>query len=326
MAYSVVLEKLENLSCYYAMPHSALRWASVFMLPGWLESWWQSFGDGYMAYPLLINHEDEIIGIAPLKINNGAASFIGDNSVCDYLDFITVHGTEDDFASVLLDYLKTQGVDRLQLETLRPDSVAVQNVAQEAQRRGWGINFTAIEASYEMQLPSDWPTYLSSLEPRYQRDVGRKMRRIENVAPLRFDVLSDFDVGETELDAFFHMMVDSRCDKARFLTDDMRDYFCRLVSTMAECGLLRLAFLYVGKAQAAGVLYFDYNDRIYLYNSGYAAQYAGMNAGLVSKLFTIRQAITDGKKVFDFLKGSEIYKSHLGGDEVPLSRCDILIK
>ena len=326
MAYSVTLEKLENLYLYYAMPHSVLRWASVFVLPGWLKSWWQSFGAGYMARPLLIRCADEIIGIAPLKIENGVASFIGDNSVCDYLDFITAPGTEDDFASVLLDYLKTQGVDRLQLETLRPDSVAALNVAQEAQRRGWVINFTATEASYEIQLPSDWPAYLSSLEPRYQRDVERKIHRMENVAPLRFDVLRDFDVGETELEAFFHMMADSRCDKARFLTDDMRVYFRRLTSAMAECGLLRLAFLYVGKAQAAGTLYFDYDDRIYLYNSGYAAQYAGMNAGLVSKLFTIHQAIADGKKVFDFLKGSEIYKSRLGGREVSLSRCDIFIK
>jgi CelD/BcsL family acetyltransferase involved in cellulose biosynthesis len=55
-------------------------------------------------------------------------------------------------------------------------------------------------------------------------------------------------------------------------------------------------------------------------------QYAVMNAGLVSKLYCIRQAIEERKRVFDFLKGSEVYKSRLGGHEVRLSRCVIALQ
>jgi CelD/BcsL family acetyltransferase involved in cellulose biosynthesis len=290
-----------------------------------MKSWWQSFGAGYTARPLLVCRDDDVIGIAPLKIKDGVASFIGDNSVCDYLDFITTPDMEGIFASTLLDYLKTQGVKRLLLETLRPDSIATVNVAHESQRRGWKVDFSSVDTSSEMQLPSDWNAYLSMLEARYRRDAERKMRQLENVAPVRFEVLRDFEVEEVDLTTFFHMMAGSRRDKASFLTDDMKDYFRRLTSAMASYGLLRLAFMYVGVACVAGILYFDYQDRIYLYNSGYTQQYAGMNAGLVSKLCAIRQAVSDGKKTFDFLKGSEIYKSRLGGHEVKLSCCDIII-
>ena len=325
MTYSVTAEKLESLSCYFDASKNALKWPSIFVLPSWMFSWCQSFGAEYTVRPLLVCNGSDVIGIAPLKIKGDVTSFIGDNSVCDYLDFVTVTGAEDIFASTLLDYLKAQGAKKLQLETLRPDSIAAVNVAQEARLRGWAVDFSRLDTSFEMQLPHDWDAYLSALDSRNRRDAERKMRQLENVAPLRFEVLRGSDVGEVELDSFFNMMAESRRDKAQFLTDEMKEYFRRITMAMASYGFLRLAFLYVGVARAAGILYFDYNDRIYLYNSGYSMQYDGMNVGLVSKLFAIRQAIADGKKAFDFLKGSEIYKSRLGGCEVELSRCDIVI-
>jgi CelD/BcsL family acetyltransferase involved in cellulose biosynthesis len=92
---------------------------------------------------------------------------------------------------------------------------------------------------------------------------------------------------------------------------------------MSAYGMLRLAFLEVGLARVAGILYFEDDARIYLYNSGYVPQYANMDAGLVSKLYCIRQAISEHKKVFDFMKGPEVYKTRLGGHEIGLSRCVI---
>ena len=70
---------------------------------------------------------------------------------------------------------------------------------------------------------------------------------------------------------------------------------------------------------------FDYNGCIYLYNSGYDPQYVGLSAGLLSKVYAIQDSIEKGKKRFDFLKGAEPYKGHLGGKEVPLYRCQIAI-
>ena len=70
---------------------------------------------------------------------------------------------------------------------------------------------------------------------------------------------------------------------------------------------------------------FDYNGSIYLYNSGYDPAYTSLSAGLICKILAIKASIEQGKKRFDFLKGSEFYKYHLGGKEVPLYRCQITI-
>jgi CelD/BcsL family acetyltransferase involved in cellulose biosynthesis len=70
---------------------------------------------------------------------------------------------------------------------------------------------------------------------------------------------------------------------------------------------------------------FEYNDCIYLYNSGYDPRYTSLSAGLLSKVLAIKDSIERGVKRFDFLKGAETYKYHLGGKEVPLYRCQIAV-
>jgi CelD/BcsL family acetyltransferase involved in cellulose biosynthesis len=323
MNYTMSQEKLENLGKYYLPGKNNLRWLGVFVLPGWLEAWWQVFGVGFEQLVLVVREDDEVIGLAPLKLKDGVASFIGDNSVCDYLDCIVAPGKEDTFSRTLLEYLSSHGVRSLILETLRPESLAGHNVVDEAKRRGNSVTCSHIDVSSEIGLPATWEAYLASLEPKQRRDVERKIRQLNKVAEVRFRLLRDSEVGEDELAVFFQMMTESRRDKSEFLTAEMRSFFKKITAAMSAYGLFRLAFLEVGVARVAAILYFEYHDRIYLYNSGYMPQYAEMNVGLVSKLYCIRQAIEERKRVFDFLKGPEVYKSRLGGHEVRLSRCVI---
>jgi CelD/BcsL family acetyltransferase involved in cellulose biosynthesis len=64
---------------------------------------------------------------------------------------------------------------------------------------------------------------------------------------------------------------------------------------------------------------------VYLYNSAYDPQYSSLSVGVLSKALNIKDSIERGKKRFDFLKGAEQYKYHLGGREVQLSSCQITI-
>jgi CelD/BcsL family acetyltransferase involved in cellulose biosynthesis len=323
MTIVISREKLEDLAGHYGNRANGLRWPVVAVLPGWLNAWWQSFGSGFEPMILAAHEDGRLVGLATLKVQDGVASFIGDNSVCDYLDFITAQGKEDAFGGALLDYLPSQNIRSLVMETLRPQSVAGHNIAEEWKRRGKSSLCTQIDVSAEMELPTTWEDYLASLESKQRREAERKMRQLESLAEVRLRVLRDSEIRKDELSLFFQMMVDSRRDKAVFLTEEMRLFFERVAAAMSTYGMLRLAFLEVGVARVAGILYFEDDARIYLYNSGYVPQYANMDAGLVSKLYCIRQAISEHKRVFDFMKGPEVYKSRLGGREVGLSRCVI---
>jgi CelD/BcsL family acetyltransferase involved in cellulose biosynthesis len=68
---------------------------------------------------------------------------------------------------------------------------------------------------------------------------------------------------------------------------------------------------------------FDYNATLHLYNSGYDPRYSALSVGLLCKVLSIKDGIESGIKKYDFLKGAEIYKYRLGGQEIPLVDCRI---
>jgi CelD/BcsL family acetyltransferase involved in cellulose biosynthesis len=105
----------------------------------------------------------------------------------------------------------------------------------------------------------------------------------------------------------------------------MKSFFVLVAEAMAESGLLKWGLLRVDKNPVSAIMCFDYKDCIYLYNSGYDPAYMTLSAGLICKLLAIKNSIEMKKKRFDFLKGAENYKYHLGGKEVPLYRCQIMI-
>ena len=95
---------------------------------------------------------------------------------------------------------------------------------------------------------------------------------------------------------------------------------------MAETGLLRLGILELDASPVAMIMGFDYDDTMYLYNSAYDHDYSYLSVGLLSKVLCIKESIKRGKQKWDFLKGGEPYKYHIGGREIPLYSCQIVTK
>ena len=110
------------------------------------------------------------------------------------------------------------------------------------------------------------------------------------------------------------------------MTAQIESFFRSVAGTMAEAKLLRLGILELDAVPTAMVTCFDYNDTVYLYNSGYDTEYSALSVGLLSKVLCIKDSIQRGRKRFDFLKGAEVYKYHLGGKEIPLYSCQVSIK
>jgi CelD/BcsL family acetyltransferase involved in cellulose biosynthesis len=323
MDYNIFETSLDDLNAYRSDSKQTLNWSSVFILPEWMQAWWRVFGLGARPYIRTVKQGDKIVGIAPLMIKEGAAYFIGNTDVCDYLDFITVPGGERDFFNALLEDLKKNGIKQLDLKHVRPDSSVLTSLAPLAESLKHKVTTEKEAVSYEMDLPMSFEEYLETLSTKQRHEVRRKMRRLTEEGKIEYRFIDKGEKLTSAVDTFFKMFVESRQDKAAFLTEQMKEYFRLLVDTMTEIGLLKLGVLELDDKSIAEIMCFDYNDCIYLYNSGYDPQYVSLSAGLLSKVFAIKDSIEKGKKKFDFLKGAEPYKGHLGGKEVPLYRCRI---
>jgi CelD/BcsL family acetyltransferase involved in cellulose biosynthesis len=325
MNYSIIESNLDDLKSYRTDPRQKLYWSSPFVLPEWQEVWQQAFGAGAEMRILTVREGDKVIGIAPLMVKDGTALLIGDTDVCDYLDFIVTPGREKEFFEIILDDIKQNGVRRLDLKQVRSDSTVLTSLAPLAQSRGFAVETVKENISFEMDLPPAFNEYLEGLSTKQRHEVRRKLRRLNEEGSIEYRFISDGVSVGNNMDTFFRMFVESRRDKADFMTEKMASFFRLMANAMTRAGLMKVGVLELDGKPLAEIICFDFNECIYLYNSGYDPNYVSLSAGLLSKVLAIRESIEKGKKKFDFLKGEETYKHHLGGKEVPLFRCQITI-
>lgn len=323
MSYTISDIRLDELHLYWQDPAQSLDWPHPFVIPAWLEAWWSSFGKGNTPYLKAVRDDNDIIGIAPLMVSGSSLGFMGSTDVCDYQDFIIRPGCETGFFHGLFQVINADGLNHLVLRHVRPDSYvmnALRQYTDELQCR-----FTSVEedTTVEMQLPSDFERYLGALTSKQRHEVRRKMRRVYEAGNVTYRVLDDINQIRPVLDSFFSMFRESRNDKDAFLTPEMKEFFLVLTEKLGSAGILRLGVLELDDIQVASIIFFDYGDCRYLYNCGYDPNYTGLSVGLVSKVMTIKDSIENHMKHFDFLKGNETYKYHLGGRDVPLSSCTI---
>lgn len=311
-------EDFNSLSAVFARRDTGLNWELVFTLPGWMQTWWRQFGSGSELYLRAVRLGEQIIGVAPLQIKANRASIIGSVNVCDYQDFITLSGSEREFCLAVVDDLRRRGVSGLDLEPVRPDSAIVKHLVPLALELGYAVTSRQSDVSLEMDLPGSWEEYLGSLDGKQRHEIRRKRRNLEAVIATEYKVVDKAAAIPGALDTFLNLFPDARQDKAEFMTAPMRSYFQALSVATAAAGIIRFGMLEAGSKTVAALMYFDYTDSVYLYNSAYDAEYRGNSVGIISKVRCIQDSIEKGKRKFDFLKGNEPYKYYLGGKEVPL--------
>ncbi len=300
-----------------------MNWDCLFVLPEWLKVWWTEFNNGAKPHLISIRKKETLLGLAPLQKKNNRVSFIGNTDVCDYLDFIVAAGKETEFFEILFDYLVQENTKYLDLGLLRPDSTVLLNLLKVAQAQGCKITTQSEDIALELGLPITWDEYLGQLKGKQRHEVKRKFRRLDEAGDVRLRVATDTDDIRNQLPTFFELFNLSSEEKATFMTDQMRSFFRELTRTMANAGLLRLYVLELNASPVAMSLCFDFNNTLYLYNSGFDPRYRALSVGLLCKVLSIKDAIQRGRRKYDFLKGSEVYKYRLGGQEVPLSSCRI---
>ncbi|MBI4296522.1 MAG: GNAT family N-acetyltransferase [Chloroflexi bacterium] len=326
ISYTITEETLSSLESYWRKSSDHLNWEPVFVLPPWLKVWRRSFAPESKLYLPAVRENGEIIGIAPLMVNGDIASIIGSPNVCDYLDFVTTSGKEPSFFAVLIENLKQRGITRLNLDPVRPDSAAMTHLVKMAREKSsCQVAYQQDDVTLELELPDTWDGYLEILSVTQRHEIRRKLRKLEKAGNVSYRIIGESGDIPGTMDRFLKFFVESKKEKSEFMTDHMRDFFISLATTMAEAGLMRFGVLELDTQPVAMVMCFDYNNNVYLYNSGYDPRYTYLSVGLLSKVLYIKDCIEKHKQKFDFLKGDETYKYQLGGKEVPIYSCQIVL-
>ena len=321
--YTVTTETFDTITAYWSDPDHKLEWDCLFVVPGWMKVWWQTFGTGWEPHLCSIRDNDELIGIAPLLFQQDQACLVGSPDVCDYLDVIVTPGSGKVFFRHLIPYLRQQGISHLDLGIVREDSIIFSDLFPAAGSLNCKVFHEPEDVTMELDLPSTWDEFLKQLTGKERHEIRRKLRRLNEAARVNFRVVENqAEIGK-EIDLFLALFKLNRADKSDFMNDQRAEFFRALAQEMAATGILKLFFLDLDSTPVAAVMCFDYKSTVYLYNNGYDNQFGSLSVGLLSKIFAIQDSIQRGKTKYDFLKGTEAYKHRLGGKPVQLYRCQV---
>jgi CelD/BcsL family acetyltransferase involved in cellulose biosynthesis len=322
----------------------------VFLTWQWQQSWWRHFGSpaGCQLHLLVLRAElGATVGVAPLFIARAplpaakpyvrgvlrpegegkpvrVVRFVGGIDIADYLDVIASPAHLETVWAVTLDYLldirdEWDAIDFHSLPHFSPSRDILQRLGEE---RGLRFEVFPEDVCPVLELPSSWETYLMSLRKKERHELRRKVRKLEGRDDVRWYLVPPADSGalEEKMRVFLTLHKQSGADKAKFMDADMEAYFLQMARDLADTGWLDLAILEVAHEPASAYLSFRYNDRLYLYNSGYNPRFASYSAGVALLAYRIHKATLQGLRYFDFLRGDEPYKYDFGAKDTYVYR------
>jgi CelD/BcsL family acetyltransferase involved in cellulose biosynthesis len=281
----------------------------------WQETWWSEFGsDSELKLLVVRTDSGDVDMIAPLMIDGSQVSFLGSTDLVDYHDFLTRDRQNTTcVASVVSAISEMPGIDSILLQSLPGNSPTITQFREAAEARGWSVGIEQEDVAPRLELPETWDEYVSGLRKKDRHELRRKLRRLEAAGDIRHIELTSADDVAAAMPEFMRLHRMSSSDKSEFMTAQREQFFCKIAVEMAKEGLTQLCFLEVDGIREATSLSFVASDVRYLYNSGYNPAQSKLSVGLLNHALAIKSSIESGHRVFDFMRGNESYKYHLGG-------------
>jgi CelD/BcsL family acetyltransferase involved in cellulose biosynthesis len=317
-SFAVARLSLEDFAKVWTEHRDHWHQRGPFVTPAWISSWWQGFGKDHSLELLLFSIAGERLGLAPLIRKGARVRVIGSADLCDHVDLLPIPGREKAFATALLLYFRSTGVEEFHLHSCRPQAFTLEWLLPAGSQDGWKCATSSVGTALQMRLPGDWRTYLDSLKGKYRHEIRRKRRRLQKAGEVSLRQLVQEDTLGEEMDVFCHLFRVSREDKAGFLDASREQFFRQTAQKLAAAGMLNLLELSINGESVAMTYCIDLGNCRYLYNNGFNPAYRHLSIGLLTKASTIEEGIAAGISCYDFLNGGERYKYELGGQEIPL--------
>ena len=320
MPYAVSVKDFDAIEGEWQELLTSCPAGGIFVTPQFQRVWWRHFGGDSQLAVSSVRDGDRLLGIAPLMLRGDVLSFVGGSDLFDYRDFVVRGGEESAFFAGLWDHLVDLPWSMMELGELPEGSPTLEHLPPLADGSGMKVEVSEEEATPVAALPASWDEYLGGLRKKDRHEVRRKLRRLESAEAPNQYICDNPETLESCMQDFFRLLRASKPEKDEFMTPARERFFVDIALELAPKGQFKLYFLEIGGVRVASCICLDYCDEYLLYNSGYDPDYSALSVGLLNKVLCIREAIEEGRHSFNFLKGTERYKYHLGGKSQPVHR------
>ncbi len=295
---------------------------SPFLQRGWLLNWWEAYRSGCELFLLTANDENgQITGIAPLVRQHSASRgqvlrLLGSGEVCsDYMDIMCRNEHAEAVTTAMArwlvdnaprwDLLHLDGVSTgarnapMLIAALGEDGVSVQ---REDDLNCWRI-----------ALPQSWDEYLASMSKSHRKQLRRVQRRALDSGRAVLHTATT----QQELDRGFEILIDlhqrrrnSLGEPGCFASEPFAAFLPAAAKALLKQNAVELHWVTLEDKPLAAEIHLKDADTAFAYQAGIDPDLMDEEPGRVIMVATIRRAIEQGYKTFDFLRGDEPYKAH----------------
>lgn len=290
----------------------------------WLSLWWLWYGHGHTMFTLLVYDDcGALVGIAPWYLHASSSQgrvlqFLGTGEVCsDYLGLLCEPGRENDIAAALAEFLlksqRTERWDLLRLSGVEAGDVAVSQLAEHLAKGGCTVHRAAGPRCWRLELPGDWQEYLALLSKSHRKQVRRVEERLLGTGRARLHTVQSIE----ELPAARNILIDlhqrrrlSLGEPGCFASSAFTVFHDEVMQRFLATQSLRLHWLELDGSPVAAEYHLAGGGMIYGYQAGVDPTRLDDEPGRLAAIATLKLAIDEGRRAFDFLRGDEPYKAH----------------
>lgn len=293
--------------------------ASLFLTWEWTSAWWRYYGAGRELWLLAAwDRADRLVGVAPWMVTQPLEGTSGMRRLAfifchqpSRLDVVAQPHQKKAVCAAFLAYVAAHSQEWDVLELMgvlqgSPLKSGLESMGGRHLERLRVINPI-------VTLPGDWDTYVKTLSRKRRRSLrnARNRQEREYAGQVRFHRVAEPDELPVAMDtlislnrARWHSLGKaSDFDAHRFTA------FHREVAMLAlERGWLRLYQLAVDNQVIATTYCFRYRDAFYGLQGGFDLEWAWYSPSRLIVARAIQEAIREGAREFDMLRGTEAHK------------------
>lgn len=309
--------------------------ASVFQTFEWQRTWWTHLGEPNPSASLhivVITEGERTVGIMPLFLervrtlglpSHRRLAFIG-TGLSDYLDALFEEGREVECAEAVAAHISTvaDAFDVLVLQDMTDRSVNHELLDRALERRGFRGEHFVNEYCPRTVLRQTWEETLAAFKIDNRREIRRRQRNLHKNFTVGYEVLTreeDAHRGMDEFIAMHQMKWRNEGHRGVFADSAVAAFHREVARLFARRGWLYLAFLNANNARGAALYCFIFRDDLAVYLTGTAkcSDVFKFSPGRVLTAYCMEEAVKMGKKVCDFMRGTEPYKYEMDARDVP---------
>jgi CelD/BcsL family acetyltransferase involved in cellulose biosynthesis len=292
---------------------------NIFLTWEWLFVWWEHFSDNKKLKILMVEDQDDIIGIIPLLYSNYRTFLfsyaIVENIGLNLSDYggIIYSDLDDDKMNMMFSLIKCYlNYNKLifRFDQIPSDSKFF-NILHNQSFYQDSLFVGEKKTGFSPYLPiqSSLDDHLKMLSNKFRKNLRKGEKNIEKkMGGIEFKKFTTVDSLEKNLDDFWemHQKKMSYQDVPCF-SDSQKGFLTEVAKKFAQNGWLNLSFLDINGQHASGVLGFEYHGKYYYYQTAFDPNYS-YSVGNIHILYILKDLISRGLKEFDFLRGDEAYK------------------